>query len=547
MWSKYEDQLTLLQTTKLSTGMSQGFEAWKKAQSVLLTEYNNQVDKLTGELQTHIKESVKDIITNAIKVADVETMASMHKDEKGYKTSKKVIATEINKVLDDQSKLVKATVKQFMINDGKIVSQIKTDIKRQVKYSASHTRELKERQLEHLNNAATYDVVKRYSLDTEFRSTKVQYPSGRQMSLRSHVEMNIRTHVQQVALNTMSKACNNLGYDLFLASEHADCADDHIKYQGKVFTTHPSKYDGKYPSKKDAEKEGFCTRPNCRHFWIPITEEQANNLDATKKSLFIKKGEYDPKNYEDLKKQRYNERAIRHYKNKRDNLLALAQNATGAEKMILENDAEKYNAKVKEWQKRQRDLMKENDFLTRDYQRENAQKLAYDLGFRLENKDLVVDKVEKVKYTYGALDAYSSDKTIRDRAGEYGEERFEFYRNIKTKPAIDRIYNNLTKQNKDISRKEVERFYNHLFKEKHDLEKGYTYFDGDYDMAQSVDRIYYGKETIKKHDIVMIKHEVMESKLMEQGMIFQEAHDKTNETFNYTKELIKYKKSRKRE
>ena len=55
--------------------------------------------------------------------------------------------------------------------------------------------------------------------------------------------------------------------------------------------------------------------------------------------------------------------------------------------------AEKYNAKFKEWQKRQRDLMRENDFLTRDYQQENAQKLAYDLGFRLENKDLIVDKV----------------------------------------------------------------------------------------------------------------------------------------------------------
>ena len=66
-------------------------------------------------------------------------------------------------------------------------------------------------------------------------------------------------------------------------------------------------------------------------------------------------------------------------------------------------------------------------------------------------------------------------------------------------------------------------------------------------MAQSVDRIFYGKETIKKHDIVMIKHEVMESKLMEQGMIFQEAHNNTNEVFNYTKELIKYKKSRKME
>ena len=279
-------------------------------------------------------------------------MASMHKSDKEYKTSKKVIATEFNKVLDGQSKIVKATVKQFLINDGKIVSQIKTDIKRQIKYSASHKRELEEHKLEQLDNAATYDVVKRCSLDTDFRSTKIQYPSGRQMSLRSHVEMNIRTHVHQVALNTMSKACNNLGYDLFLASEHADCADDHIKYQGKVFTTHPSKYEGKYPSKKDAEKEGFCTRPNCRHFWIPITEEQANNLDATKKSLFIKKGEYDPKNYEDLKKQRYNERAIRHYKNKRDNLLAMAQNATGAEKLALENDAEKYSAKVKEWQKR---------------------------------------------------------------------------------------------------------------------------------------------------------------------------------------------------
>ena len=64
--------------------------------------------------------------------------------------------------------------------------------------------------------------------------------------------------------------------------------------------------------------------------------------------------------------------------------------------VTIKRYAEKYNAKVKEWQKRQRDLMRENDFLTRDYQRENAQKLAYDLGFRLENKDLILTKKKKL-------------------------------------------------------------------------------------------------------------------------------------------------------
>ena len=72
----------------------------------------------------------------------------------------------------------------------------------------------------------------------------------------------------------------------------------------------------------------------------------------------------------------------------------------------------------------------------------------------------------------------------------------------------------------------------HLFYEKHYLDRGYTYFDADFNIAQSIQRLRDGKK-IFKHDIILVYHEAIEADFMKQGLSYEDAHEKANEKFNY--------------
>lgn len=99
-----------------------------------------------------------------------------------------------------------------------------------------------------------------------------------------------------------------------------------------------------------------------------------------------------------------------------------------------------------------------------------------------------------------------------------------------------------------ISEKEIQDIKNYIFLEKHDLggEKK-EYFAPDYMMAESWQRLISGKP--EKHDITLLKHEIMEKKLMQSGMSQEMAHIETSKVYNYSKEagefyakIKKYKK-----
>jgi hypothetical protein len=82
---------------------------------------------------------------------------------------------------------------------------------------------------------------------------------------------------------------------------------------------------------------------------------------------------------------------------------------------------------------------------------------------------------------------------------------------------------------------EIETIKNHIFFNQYDLDgKRLKRFDPDYDMAVSWQRLIDGNE-IKEMDIVLLKHELMEYGLMEQGMSYNEAHRITEKTYNYKK------------
>lgn len=53
-----------------------------------------------------------------------------------------------------------------------------------------------------------------------------------------------------------------------------------------------------------------------------------------------------------------------------------------------------------------------------------------------------------------------------------------------------------------------------IFEDKHDLEKGHTYFDPDYDMAESFRRLRTNDD-IQPHDIILLRHEALEFDIMQ--------------------------------
>ena len=96
--------------------------------------------------------------------------------------------------------------------------------------------------------------------------------------------------------------------------------------------------------------------------------------------------------------------------------------------------------------------------------------------------------------------------------------------------------------NTSFSYNEIEKIYNHIFIDEHRFLDGrIERFFPNYDMSVSWQRLREGKN-IQKHDIMLLKHELMELGLMEQGMVYETAHDITNTKYNYRQELDKYSK-----
>ena len=104
--------------------------------------------------------------------------------------------------------------------------------------------------------------------------------------------------------------------------------------------------------------------------------------------------------------------------------------------------------------------------------------------------------------------------------------------------------------NTGYSTNEIQRIKNFIFMEKHiyilqhirgiDLGRGKLEdFDASYEMAQSWQRLIDGKN-IQQHDLILLKHEIMENKLVDLGIPQSEAHIMTSKEYNYSREARKY-------
>lgn len=126
----------------------------------------------------------------------------------------------------------------------------------------------------------------------------------------------------------------------------------------------------------------------------------------------------------------------------------------------------------------------------------------------------------------GALDPYS------EQADEHAKRYYAAVRKMTTD--VMRI-----SENTGCSEELIKSIKDYIFNEKHDLGEKIDYFDPDYKMAQSWQRLIDGKN-IQPHDLTLLKHEQMERELMLQGYSQSEAHFITSEQYNYGKEAFEY-------
>jgi hypothetical protein len=128
----------------------------------------------------------------------------------------------------------------------------------------------------------------------------------------------------------------------------------------------------------------------------------------------------------------------------------------------------------------------------------------------------------------GALDPYSK---------EAGRHAVQYYESVRKMTAdVQNIA-----ENTGFSVEDIKRVKEHVFFKEHDLggDKKER-FASDYDMAQSWQRLIEGKQ-IEAHDIVLLRHELLEIEFMADGHSQQEAHDLTNLKFNYKEALERWR------
>lgn len=190
----------------------------------------------------------------------------------------------------------------------------------------------------------------------------VRYPSGHVDTIEVAVRRAVVTGVNQTALQLQSTLADEMGCDLVETTAHAGARPEHAIWQGRVFSR-----SGKHPKYPNFVKEtGYGTGPglggwNCRHSFFPYfegsprayTPEMLQQYEAADYTYNGRK----MTEYEATQQQRYIERQIRRWK--RENA---AMQAAGL-------DTNESAAKIRSWQERQKDFLKQTG-LKRQAERE---------------------------------------------------------------------------------------------------------------------------------------------------------------------------------
>lgn len=119
-----------------------------------------------------------------------------------------------------------------------------------------------------------------------------------------------------------------------------------------------------------------------------------------------------------------------------------------------------------------------------------------------------------------------------EKAQEHAQKYYKLVRSMKTD--VSRIAKNC-----GFLEEQIQSVKDYIFYEKHDLGgESPELFEPDYMMAESWKRLIDGKP--HKHDLTLLKHELLEKELIKQGYSQSEAHILASKTHNYAKEAAEF-------
>ena len=87
---------------------------------------------------------------------------------------------------------------------------------------------------------------------------------------------------------------------------------------------------------------------------------------------------------------------------------------------------------------------------------------------------------------------------------------------------------------------DIKKVKNYLFYEYHDLDGDYKLFDASFEIAESWRRLAFDFDNVKPHDLLLIKHELLESQLVDLGYSQNEAHTIASKAYDYPNESKNY-------
>lgn len=304
----------------------------------------------------------------------------------------------------------------------------------------------------------------------------VSYKNGRKIRWENYMEMKVRTEIQKDITDNMIQEGHSNGVVFYIAAYFGDCAIDHVDYQGKIYydanweTNAPKDrieeiknyiYSNKLISIQEVKgaPAWFCTRPNCRHYFQLISIDEVLGI-KTEKQLNDKRtefglnfnGKYKPEKYNALNEQRYNERGIRAWKGKLevdqkiyDNMPATI---TEQEKLSLMSKIAFDKRKIREWQVKQRILIKNNPgVLHRNYNREIYNNMISDFGIGKEIKHKKINanyNLGKIQFDYTKLVGKYNEKIVLTKERENHIET----RHPEMKDYVSKLFNYINNPSK---------------------------------------------------------------------------------------------------
>ena len=392
-WDVVLSKIDAEEIKQLTKGMTS--EDYYQEQLMGVDAYTKRIEQIVADNKDIISTKSLDALKSALGLVDTELAKIGEVDFKAILNQDELILRS-ESLTDLNDTMLKGLVRQNVNKHLKIVNEIGNSLPNQV---IASSKVIKHERVKAIVEAISRNINQRTGALNS--PPKVVYSNGREVSFRTYMEMSSRTVIQNLATEKLNNSTDQLGIIFYLASEHADCADDHANYQGKIYVKRNWETIIKQAELVPRIREfinskqlmaiedviekpiWLTTRPNCRHYFIPITIKQAlGNITELKQTLKTKKpGDYSKKNvkenYQALQQQRKNENRIRYWKDNKDKNLVLYEQSKNATVLKAIKRADYY---IKQYQANQRELLQSTPVLVREYAREDNVRMAKDLG-----------------------------------------------------------------------------------------------------------------------------------------------------------------------